>query len=595
MRKLLISLIILCSASTVSYAITCSYLEEVFDSDSLVKDTQTYLRDLDTLLIWIEDLHPLPYARISKEDFQIAFNRAKKEVESLKNEKEFLYIVSELLKELRDSHTGISLGVWYKETLDKTHKTGTYLPKLINVDSGLYVMSDGSGNLSSGDEINEINGFSSSDIFFKALKLSPIEGNSFLSNNRAAGRLCVATALHDSPEGSDLFINGIEYLPIKQTKKKKKRFTGINWDFENEISYLKISTFSSTFNRKYSKAIKRGFKELNKSRNKNIKCLVIDLRGNTGGYLNKMLEIFDYLPVEKNVRVKPNSYIFRKSPESNESVSKYYKGVYKKIVEKRSDKNEEFRHIRKVAELKMGEIDTLFFKNTELVELDKWKGQTILLIDGISASASVAFASYFKKFKLGYILGEPCMGPLSGTFGDPVLRVLPESGVSIEISTARMVLFDDYTIGSRSIQPHRWVQWSIDDLISENDPFNEAIQDCINFPEVGQISRLHLKESELLWTELDKVFSKERLWGGEVRSAVWSKILNADECISKCTGDIGCAETVRDCEDRRNIAIKVSLPISLRSVFDEIFYPQKPAVLHFGIHNRADCKVCKPN
>lgn len=47
------------------------------------------------------------------------------------------------------------------------------------------------------------------------------------------------------------------------------------------------------------------------------------------------------------------------------------------------------------------------------------------------------------------------------------------------------------------------------------------------------------------------------------------------------------------CRERRTQQIRAGLPDSLRSDFDNLNPPAKPQVLHFGIHNRMDCKVCK--
>lgn len=43
----------------------------------------------------------------------------------------------------------------------------------------------------------------------------------------------------------------------------------------------------------------------------------------------------------------------------------------------------------------------------------------------------------------------------------------------------------------------------------------------------------------------------------------------------------------------RDDLIKVELSESQRLLYDEKINIQKPKILHFGIHNRADCEVCK--
>ena len=94
MRHLLISFILTLCFSNASYANSGSINVGSSISDSLIVDHEAYLRDLDSLKAWVEALHPLPYARISEDDFNIALNLAKEEVLKLDNEKDFIYIVS---------------------------------------------------------------------------------------------------------------------------------------------------------------------------------------------------------------------------------------------------------------------------------------------------------------------------------------------------------------------------------------------------------------------------------------------------------------------------------------------------------------------
>ena len=48
------------------------------------------------------------------------------------------------------------------------------------------------------------------------------------------------------------------------------------------------------------------------------------------------------------------------------------------------------------------------------------------------------------------------------------------------------------------------------------------------------------------------------------------------------------------CRTERRLAIRTSLDSLQRLEFDKLSLPEKPRVLHFGLHNRMDCVVCKP-
>lgn len=48
----------------------------------------------------------------------------------------------------------------------------------------------------------------------------------------------------------------------------------------------------------------------------------------------------------------------------------------------------------------------------------------------------------------------------------------------------------------------------------------------------------------------------------------------------------------KDLREIRDLETKAFLSTEQQALFDEKIAPQKPQVLHFGIHNRADCNVC---
>ena len=48
-----------------------------------------------------------------------------------------------------------------------------------------------------------------------------------------------------------------------------------------------------------------------------------------------------------------------------------------------------------------------------------------------------------------------------------------------------------------------------------------------------------------------------------------------------------------DCRSSRSKDIRAALDSSARVAFDALALPERPRVLHFGVHNRMDCNVCK--
>jgi len=48
----------------------------------------------------------------------------------------------------------------------------------------------------------------------------------------------------------------------------------------------------------------------------------------------------------------------------------------------------------------------------------------------------------------------------------------------------------------------------------------------------------------------------------------------------------------KDIRDMRELDVRLQLNPAQLKIYDEKIKPVKPQVLHFGLHNRADCKVC---
>ena len=53
-------------------------------------------------------------------------------------------------------------------------------------------------------------------------------------------------------------------------------------------------------------------------------------------------------------------------------------------------------------------------------------------------------------------------------------------------------------------------------------------------------------------------------------------------------------QEIGSCREQRKAAMRAVLPPSFQVKFDDLAQPSRPSVLHFGIHNRLDCNVCKP-
>ena len=555
--------IITLSTLLIGIASTCFSFESRVDSSAFV-------RDLDTLKVWVEKHHPLPFARCAQEDWTRAHENAKVKVKTEGTEIAFVEAVGELLSVLKDSHTSISLEPWRKDILNGYRANSL---QFTSIEDLVYVKRDDLGQIKTGTRVESINGIASEVLLSKALLIAPQEGNSWTGKTRFAEALLVpvSVALNEGSHEGRIQVNGAYYG--FGLKKKKATFKSmlthpkyIEWHVGDKHVTLKIKSFGKGKSRVYFRVLRRGFRKLERnSRKWETKALVIDLRGNTGGYSARMSEVLHYI-CDQTIKVP---------------------AIYIRPNDLRDGNN----------------LDTVRFEGRKMGGKHLWDGPTSLLIDGFSASASVSFAGVFRKQKLGPIFGEACMGARSGTFSDPVDYELPESGLKVSIASGIFSMDDEIKMGMRPVAPTRWVQCNIEDLISGNDPIEGAIRDWISNPEVGDESHLIDRESKMIWKELETVYSRERDWGGSTRKEVWKILLEGDKCISELKNLRKNAtleelkritKDLKQCLTRRNTSIQIVLPLKMRTVFQELTSPNRPAVLHFGLHNRADCNVCKP-
>lgn len=52
-------------------------------------------------------------------------------------------------------------------------------------------------------------------------------------------------------------------------------------------------------------------------------------------------------------------------------------------------------------------------------------------------------------------------------------------------------------------------------------------------------------------------------------------------------------QEIKDIREERELQIQSVLNPEQLAIYNEKIKPEKPQVLHFGLHNRADCNVCK--
>jgi C-terminal processing protease CtpA/Prc len=97
-------------------------------------------------------------------------------------------------------------------------------------------------------------------------------------------------------------------------------------------------------------------------------------------------------------------------------------------------------------------------------------------MNGLSGSGSVVFSGIFAKKQWGEILGEPCLGPVTGTWGNPVPVQLENTGVAVFIASMRFNVDNTFTVDPKPVKPTVFIYETPLDLYEERDASIEYIK-----------------------------------------------------------------------------------------------------------------------
>jgi C-terminal processing protease CtpA/Prc len=92
-----------------------------------------------------------------------------------------------------------------------------------------------------------------------------------------------------------------------------------------------------------------------------------------------------------------------------------------------------------------------------------------VLINGLTASAAVDFTNAFKQRRRGEIVGQQCLGPVTGTWGNPASFTLEKSRLRVSIATIRYNYDDSFRYERNAIMPDHWVDCTPEDINQKTD------------------------------------------------------------------------------------------------------------------------------
>ena len=381
----------------------------------------------------LEARHPEMYRYISPGNFNTLFRSIEDSLNKPMPVQDFYIAMFPLISSLRCGHTK-----WLLKDKDYYYPfyTNDLFPlKLYFIKDKAYVISHYS-NIEAPilSEVISINGVSTknliSDLFGKLAFADgySVEGkyyelNHFFpgiySTNYGTSSQYTIEYLNRAQKPETRTYSGVSLDVIKAFDEKRLRPELIPYSFslvDNEIGWMDINRFFSYRGEPdFNKFLEKSFSELKR---KNIRTLIIDLRGNEGGNEEWGIELYKYLA---------------KSP------FKYYENIsVKKLV--KGDFQEKlpflFRLLRPFIDQDKKSFAFLGHKWLKIQnpKKDGFSGQVYLLIDGQSYSVTTEFASQVKSDGRAIIVGQESAGGYAlNTSGFFSIVTLPNSKIELGI------------------------------------------------------------------------------------------------------------------------------------------------------------------
>ena len=248
-------------------------------------------------------------------------------------------------------------------------------------------------------------------------------------------------------------------------------------------------------------------------------------------------------------------------------------------------------------------------------------GRCAVLVDGGTSSAAAALADWLQRRGQAVVIGIPWAPSAGGTYGNAVRAADPETGLAIRVATAAFV-WDSTAWGpcagpglpDLSLEPTA-AAWA-----AGRDPVREAGVAWATGqpwrPDSATVAAWMSREAPerwALWRGIERELKPSGEWRRQAWEAVsthatavaWADLAGAQaerqaerqagQPVDHFASDANTwAEAKTEARQRRDAALRAACPASSLPALEQLLNPSKPAVLHFGIHDRMNCGVCKP-
>lgn len=409
-------------------------------------------KDLKELVKVIEG-HPDPYRVIPEESMNMVIAHIEKQIENPMTVEEFYKLTSSLVALIKDGHSSLRMPRNWLKNKRKEHGVFPYEVHLSN-DDKLYILKHygGDKSIAGGTEILGINGISV-DSFITVIDpwisyeiprfrnvIIEISIETYFNLVFGTSKdVSLKLAGHDE----DYVVQNLPYKGFKdiykehEEQREKNIRNGRPYEYtklNDDVGLLNIYSFSVPDIDKYDLFLRKTFKKIISD---DIKSLILDVRGNFGGYPLVSSKLIHHLTD------KP----FKIMERSDTKISKAYRDYFKKSVppgvnlkDYILNRSNKFQiDLDAVINDPIGSFKTennIFIEDKRELK-NEFRGDTYLLVDRVSFSAASSFAATFRCYELGTIIGDETGGTRifhANAFGG----LLGNSKISYGISSAKL-------------------------------------------------------------------------------------------------------------------------------------------------------------
>lgn len=412
----------------------------------LIKDYKNFISFFEA--------HPAQYRYIDKEDWIKLVDQQEKLINRDMSSLEFYRIIAPVMASIKDGHSNLSLPDHY---LHVAYKEQGVFPFEVHLsdENKLYILENlnQENDIPKGTEITKINGISIDSMVNLLDPLISYERvpfrNVIIENSineyllLAFGRLDNIELSYTLGEPKLMTVKNLDKREYKSAKKdirdsRDKRIAqGRPYEYKkikDDIGMLSIYSFAAPDFESYKTFLRDAFKKI---ANDNINYLILDVRGNFGGYPSVSAELFHY------VTEMPFATMMLSRTKVSNTFRQYYISRYPGITAYKGPFVRTSAHYLDVDAILKDPIGTYSEEGMRYIEKPKsqnneFSGTLLLLTDRYSYSAASSFAAAFKCYKMGYIIGTETGGtqvfPASSVSG-----ILLNSKLPIRISTTQNI------------------------------------------------------------------------------------------------------------------------------------------------------------